>query len=83
MTTTNSVFRQPESLIEQVLELSADAQIKRRETLPASITFHNLTGAILAYAKLLHLLTSTKQGRAGDDYLVIEPLHAAAAGGPL
>lgn len=82
--TTNPVLPQPESLIEKILELSADAQIQRRETLPASITFHSLTGAILAYAKLLQLLTNTPQDRAGEHYLVIKPLQAAAsAGGPL
>ena len=77
--TTNPVFPQPESLIEQILELSAEAQIKRRQTLPASITFHNLTGAILAYAKLLRFLTNAPQHRAGEHYLVIKPLQAAAS----
>jgi hypothetical protein len=34
--------------IEQVLELSADAQINRREVARDSPAFHNLTGAIAA-----------------------------------
>lgn len=47
--------------IERVLELSADAQIKRREVAKDSAAFHNLTGAIAAYGKVLALLTSLQQ----------------------
>ena len=44
--------------IEQVLELSADAQIERRGVAKDSPEFHKLTGAILAYGKVLALLTA-------------------------
>jgi hypothetical protein len=43
--------------IERVLELSAEAQINRRETAKDSPAFHNLTGTIAAYGKMLALLT--------------------------
>ena len=36
----------PDSAIERILELSAEAQIKRREAAADSPAFHNLTGAI-------------------------------------
>jgi hypothetical protein len=44
--------------IERVLELSADAQITRRQTPEDSPAFHRLTGAITAYGKALALLTA-------------------------
>jgi len=44
--------------IERILELSADAHIRRRGTLKDSAEFHNLTGAIAAYGKALELLTA-------------------------
>ena len=47
--------------IERVLELSADAQITRREVAKDSSAFHNLTGAIAAYGKVLALLTALQQ----------------------
>jgi hypothetical protein len=43
--------------IERILELSADAHIRRRGTVKDSPEFHNLTGAIAAYGKALALLT--------------------------
>ena len=49
-----------ESAIEQILELSAEAQIQRREAAEDSPAFHNLTGAILAYGKALGLLSKLK-----------------------
>jgi hypothetical protein len=51
----------PGSAIERILELSADAQIKRREAAEDSPTFHNLTGAIVAYGKALGLLSILKE----------------------
>jgi hypothetical protein len=45
------------SAIERILELSAEAQVKRREAAENSSAFHNLTGAILAYGKALGLLS--------------------------
>ena len=47
--------------IERVIELSADAHIARRMTAKDSLSFHNLTGAILAYGKALKLLTALQQ----------------------
>src|SRR5260370_13108008 len=47
--------------IERILELSADAQIRRRGTVKDSPEYHNLTGAIVAYGKPLALLTALQQ----------------------
>jgi hypothetical protein len=47
--------------IERVLELSADAQINRRAVAEDSPAFHNFTGAIAAYGKVLALLTALQQ----------------------
>lgn len=51
----------PGSAIERILELSAEAQIKRRETAEDSPKFHNLTGAIVAYGKALDLLSKLEE----------------------
>ncbi len=47
--------------IERIIELSADAQIARRMMPRDSAAFHNLTGAITAYGKVLALLTALQQ----------------------
>jgi hypothetical protein len=47
--------------IERILELSADAHIRRRGTIKDSPEFHKLTGAIAAYGKALELLTALQQ----------------------
>ncbi len=47
----------PDTAIDRILELSAEAQTKRRETAENSPAFHKLTGAILAYGHALNLLT--------------------------
>jgi hypothetical protein len=47
--------------IERVLELSADAQINRREVAKDSPAYHNFMGAIAAYGKVLALLTALQQ----------------------
>ena len=47
--------------IERILELSADAQIKRREVPKDSAMFHNLSGAIAAYGKVLALFAALEQ----------------------
>jgi hypothetical protein len=49
-----------DSAIERILELSADAQIKRREAAEDSPAYHTLTGAIVAYGKALSLLSKLK-----------------------
>jgi len=50
-----------ERAIERILELSADAQIKRRMVAKDLPAYHNLTGAIAAYGKALALLTALQQ----------------------
>jgi len=47
--------------IERILELSADAHIRRRGTIKDSPEFQKLTGAIEAYGKALELLTALQQ----------------------
>ena len=80
---TNPMFPHTENFIERILELSADAKIKRRETPAASITFHHLTGAIIAYGKVLRVLTKS-QTSSDEQYLLIKPMQSAAtAGGAL
>jgi hypothetical protein len=51
----------PDSAIERILELSAEAQIKRRNAAEDSPAFHKLTGAIVAYGKALGLLSKLKE----------------------
>ena len=48
-------------VIERILELSADAHIQRSEVAKDSPAFHNLTGAIEGYGKVLALLTELQQ----------------------
>ena len=47
--------------IDRIVELSADAQIKRRMTAKDSPAFHNLMGVIAAYGKSLALLTALRE----------------------
>jgi hypothetical protein len=47
--------------IERILELSADAHIRRRGTVKDSPEFHKLTGAIAAYGKALELLRALQK----------------------
>ena len=47
--------------IDRILELSADAHIRRRGKVKDSPEFHNLTGAIAAYGKALALLAALQQ----------------------
>jgi hypothetical protein len=51
----------PDEAINRILELSAEAQTKRREAAENSRTFHNLTGAVLAYGEALDLLTKLRK----------------------
>jgi len=57
--------------IERILELSADAHIRRRVTVKDSPEFHKLTGAIAAYGKALALLTALQKME--EFYAVIDP----------
>lgn len=50
----------PDGAIERILEVSAEAQIKRREAAEDSPAFHNLTAAIVASGKALGLLSKLK-----------------------
>jgi hypothetical protein len=50
-----------ERAIEQIIELSAEAQIARRMVAKDSPAFHRLSGAIAAYGKALALLTALQQ----------------------
>ena len=47
----------PDTAIDRILDLSAEAQAKQREVPADSPEFHKLTGAVLAYGKMLSLLT--------------------------
>jgi hypothetical protein len=51
----------PEDAIDRILELSAEAQTRRRETAANSSAFHKLTGAVLAYGQALDLLTKLRK----------------------
>ena len=57
--------------IERILELSADAHIQRRYVDKGSPAFHNLTGVIKAYGKVLALLTALEQRE--EFYAVVGP----------
>lgn len=63
-------------VIDRILELSADAQIRRRETVKGSPEFYELTGTIAAYGKALALLTALRQRE--EFYAMIGQLDVAA-----
>jgi len=67
--------------IEQILELSADAHIRRRGTIQDSREFHKLTGAIAAYGKALALLTALQ--RREEFYAMIDRLDVPASAQPV
>jgi hypothetical protein len=67
--------------IEQILELSADAHIRRRETVKDSPEFHKLTGAIAAYGKTLAVLTALQ--RQEEFYAMIELLDVPGCAQPV
>ena len=48
-------------VIEEVLELSADAHIQRKMTARGSSDFHRLTGAIAAYGNALAVLVTLQE----------------------
>lgn len=50
----------PDSAIDRILDLSAEAQAKRREASEDSPEFHRLTGAVLAYGQALTILTKLR-----------------------
>jgi hypothetical protein len=57
--------------IEWILDLSADAHIKRREVATNSPAFYYLTGAIAAYGRALALLIALEQRE--EFYTVVGP----------
>jgi hypothetical protein len=67
--------------IERILELSADAHIRRRGTVKDSPEFHNLTGAIAAYGKALALLTALQELE--ELYAMIDQLDVPAGALPV
>jgi hypothetical protein len=67
--------------IERILELSADAHIRRRGTVKGSPEFHKLTGAIAAYGKVLALLTALQQLE--EFYAMIDQLEIPASAQPV
>jgi hypothetical protein len=69
------------SAIERILELSADAHIRRRGTVKDSPEFHMLTGAIAAYGKTLALLTALQ--RREEFYAMIDLLDVPAGAQPV
>jgi len=67
--------------MERILELSADAHIRRRGTVKGSPEFHNLTGAIAAYGKVLAFLTALQQLE--EFYAMIDQLEMPASAQPV
>jgi hypothetical protein len=67
--------------IERILELSADAHIRRRGTVKGSPEFHKLTGAIAAYGKVLAFLTALQQLE--EFYAMIDQLEIPASAQPV
>jgi hypothetical protein len=51
----------PQDAIDRILELSAEAQTRKREAPGNSSAFHKLTGAVLAYGQALDLLTKLRE----------------------
>jgi hypothetical protein len=61
MTHSNSLADQA---IERILELSADLQIKRRNSAKWSLAFYDLSVAIAAYGDALEVLTTLQREEA-------------------
>ena len=66
--------------IERILELSADAHIRRRGTVKDSPEFHSLTGEIAGYGKALELLTAMQELE--EFYAMIDQLDVPACAQP-
>jgi len=63
------------AVIQQVLELLADAHIARRLTVKESPAYHRLTRVITAYGEALQLLVALKKRK--NSYARIEHLNLA------
>jgi len=69
-----------EQAVEQILELSADIQIKRRAALKGSTPFHEMSAAIAAYGEVLELLTTLqRQGEAAASVSLLTTLVTSRA----
>lgn len=66
---------QLERVIARIVELSADAQIKRRKSAVESTAFLSLSGAILAYGQTLHLLSECQE-LPPEHYLIVSQCDA-------
>jgi hypothetical protein len=66
-----------DKVLERILELSADAQIRRRQAVWDSSEFHQLSGAIAAYGKTLALFTALEAFE--EFHAIISPHHASIA----
>ena len=67
--------------IERILELSADAHIRKRGTVKDSPEFHSLTGEIAAYGKALELLTAMQELE--EFYAMIDQLDVPVCAQPV
>ncbi len=65
-------FSPVDKAIERILELSADAQIRRREIAEDSLAYYILTETIAAYGKALALLTALQ--RSAQSAMSLYPL---------
>lgn len=74
--------------MDQILELSADAHVRRRLAVKDSPEFRSLTGAIKAYGTVLALLTALQSlwgfyERIGEEHLPDYPQWARGTSDPI
>jgi hypothetical protein len=50
-----------DQLVERILELSADLQIKRRATAKWTLAYYDLSASIAAYGEVLGMLTTLRR----------------------
>ena len=67
--------------IDEILELSADAHVRRRGTVQDSPGFHALTGEIAAYGKALGLLIALQRWE--EFYAMIDELDVSISAQPV
>lgn len=58
-----SSWSSADETIERIVQFSAEAQARRREVARESSEFHNLTGTIAAYGKVLGLLCGQQEAQ--------------------
>ena len=66
--------------IERILELSADAQIRRRQIVRYSVAYYTLIETIAAYGKALALLTALQQRKEFHTIVVQHEFSKCVAG---